>query len=265
MRTLTLAILMLSLAAGWSVHAADSKYKRQQVEADQLYTSGEFQKAMREYLPLAKKGDSFSQYRVSFMYVEGQGVEADLVEAYAWASLAAQNYQPELVRYRDTVASLIPEKDRRKAVRQADYYNRKWGNIALADDAYRGTTKQLRSCTGSRLGARCEDIESAEMPTVWGINPGNGSSAGGGDGGDGGGASASGSVADAQGKPGSGSPRDVAYYQNLRASIKEMNNYIEQNSGTVTLGELKVIEDDQDQASPDKAANPEEIPDSGEK
>jgi len=229
---------MLSLAAGWSVHAADSKYKRLQVAADQLYTEGNFQKAMKEYLPLAKKGDSFSQYRISYMYVQGQGVKPDLIEAYAWASLAAQNYQSELVRYRDTVATLIPEKERRKAVRQADYYSRKWGNYALANDASRGTTKQLRACTGSRLGARCEDVQSAEMPTVWGINPGNGSNPGGGDGGDGGGASPSGAVADGQGKPGSGSPRDVAYYQQLRASLKEINTYIEGNSGTVTVEDL---------------------------
>ena len=113
---------------------------------------------------------------------------------------------------------------------------RKWGNTALADSATKAATKEMRKCTGSRTGARCEDVESADMPSFWGINPGDGSNAGAG--GDGGSASPSGSVATGQGKFGTGAPRDVAYYQNLRASIKEINTYIEQKSGTVTVEDL---------------------------
>ena len=94
MRTLILISMVLGLANGWSaLYAAESAYSRQQVAADQFYAAGDYQEAMKQYLPLAKKGDSFSQYRISFMYLEGQGREPDLVEAYAWAALAAQNHQ----------------------------------------------------------------------------------------------------------------------------------------------------------------------------
>jgi len=223
--------------------AAETKYARQQVLADELYGLGKYQEAMKQYLPLAKKGDSFSQYRVSYMYLEGQGVEPDLVESYAWAYLAAQNHQKELIQYRNTVGSLVPEKEHRKALRRVDYYMRKWGNIAIADDAARGARQQLRKCTGSRVGARCEEVESVQMPSFWAIAPGSGSNPG--SGGDGGGSSPSGSNSSARSHGAGGSTRDVAYYQQLRSSIREMNRYIEENSGTVTLGEFQVLEDEQ--------------------
>jgi hypothetical protein len=36
----------------------------------------------------------------------------------------------------------------------------------------------------------------------------------------------------------------VDYYKQLRASIRDMNRYIEENSGTVNLGEFNVLEDE---------------------
>lgn len=188
-------------------------------------------------MPLAKKGDSFSQYRISYMYLEGQGTEVNLVESYAWAYLAAQNRQKELVEYRDKVGSLVPEKEHRKALRRVDYYTRKWGNLAIADDAVKGARSELRNCTGSRVGSRCNEVYAAEMPSFWGINPGQG----GGSAGDGGSASASGAVSSGT-HGGGGSARDMAYYQKLRDSIRALNRHIEENSGTVEIGEFEVIE-----------------------
>ena len=227
------------------IAATETKYQRQQLLADQLYNEGEYTEAFDQYMPLAKKGDSFSQYRVSYMYLEGQGTETDLVESYAWAYLAAQNRQEELEEYRDVVGSLVPEKKHRKALRKVDYYMRKWGNLAVARDAAKGARNQLRNCTGSRVGTRCEDVEAMQMPTFWGITPGAGTyTLNAGVTGDGGGAAPSGSVSSPRGHAGSGAPRDVDYYKQLRASIRDMNRYIEENSGTVNLGEFHVIEDE---------------------
>ena len=237
---LLLACISVSLLA-----ATETKYQRQQLQADQLYNEGEYKEAMGKYLPLAKKGDSFSQYRVSYMYLEGQGTETDLVESYAWAYLAAQNRQRELMEYRDVVGSLVPEKEHRKALRKVDYYMRKWGNLAVAQDAAKGARNQLRNCTGSRVGTRCEDVEAVQMPTFWAVTPGAGTySVNDGVTGDGGGAAPSGSVSSPRGHAGSGAPRDVDYYKQLRASIRDMNRYIEENSGTVNLGEFNVIEEE---------------------
>jgi hypothetical protein len=218
--------------------AEQSKYQYQQQQADQVYETGDYKTAYKKYRTLAKKGDSFSQYRVSYMHLEGQGTTEDTVEAFAWAALSAQNGQKELVDYRDAVAGLVPEKYRGKAERKVDYYFRKWGNVAIADDAARGARHELRRCTGSRLGTRCEEVYAMEMPKFWGINPGDGS--GGGE--IGGSAAPSGSTASAIGNSAGGPTRDVAYYQQLRASIKALEQYISEHGGTVELGEFEVLE-----------------------
>ena len=178
------------------------------------------------------------------MYLEGQGLPSDLIESFAWASLSAQNYAPELVRYRDIVGSLVPEKEHRKALRRVDYYMRKWGNSAIAEDAARGARQEMRNCTGSRLGARCTEVYAMEMPKFWGVNPGDGSNPGtyGGEG-DGGSAQPSGSYSSPQGHAGGGATRDVRYYQTLRTKIRELDAFIEkENTGTVTITDVATPE-----------------------
>lgn len=236
------------LAATPPLTAAESKYHQEQRHADSLYDQGQYEEAMKRYLRLAKKGDAFSQYRVSYMHLEALGEEEeDLIEAFAWATLAAQNRQKELVDYRDAVGSLVPEKYHRKALRRVDYYMRKWGNAAIADDAARGARRELRNCTGSRLGNRCEEVYAMEMPKFWGTTPGHGGgsrSVAPGVEGDGGGAAPSGSVASARTAGSGGAVRDVAYYQQLRARIRALDQYLGEQGGNVELGEFEVLEDE---------------------
>ena len=238
LRGLAIAVCLASIF-GAPVHAAPiSKYHALQLQADALYEKGDYQQAMKQYLALAKKGDTFSQYRVSYMYLEGQGTGSDLIESFAWAFLSAQNDQKDLVQYRNTVSSLIPEDQQRKATRRVDYYMRKWGNRAIAQEAVDGARRELRDCTGSRLGTRCDEVYAAQMPTFWGVTPGNGANPGGGEGGDGGSASASGSVASPTGNGAGGPSQDVRYYQALRQKIRDMNAYIEETTGNVTITDI---------------------------
>ena len=219
-----------------------SAYVSKQEQADQQYANGKYTEAMPNYLRLAKQGDAFSQYRVSYMYLQGQGRETDIVEAFVWATLAAQNRADPLIDYRDTVARLVPSDQQKKAMRKLDYYMRKWGNRKLASDMITATQRELNKCTGSRLGSRCEEVYAAEMPKFWGINPGNGSES---PADVGGGRAQSGSVSSDIGMEPGGPSRDVAYYQGLRKRIDELNRYIRENSGTVELSDLRVVEDDE--------------------
>ena len=239
-KTLTLvALLFLAVSPLHANTSKKSSYVSKQEQADQLYASGKYNEALRLYLSLAKQGDSFSQYRVSYMYLEGQGHESDIVEAFAWSYLAAQNKADPLIDYRDTVAKMVPGNKQPKAMRKVDYYMRKWGNRKLASDMITQTKRELNDCTGSRLGTRCEEVYAAQMPRFWGINPGNGNemeSVGGT-------SSQSGSRSSEMGSEPGSAARDVAYYQGLRARIDELNRYIGENSGQVELGEFQVLED----------------------
>jgi len=239
MRILLLCLALI-LSASQPLAAATaqkSAYHTQQDKADAFYSKGQYSEALREYLKLAKKGDSFSQYRVSYMYLEGLGQEAEIVEAFAWSYLAAQNRSDPLIDYRDTVAKLVPPELQPKAMRRLDYYMRKWGNRELASDMITQTKRELNECTGSRLGTRCEEVYAAQMPKFWGINPGNA-----GDAALGASSNQSGTRSSDIGLQPGAPQRDVAYYQGLRQRISELNTYIGQTSGTVELGEFEVVE-----------------------
>lgn len=243
------ALICLAVAPLQANTARKSSYVSKQEQADQLYSKGNYSDAFRGYLALAKQGDSFSQYRVSYMYLEGQGHEPDIVEAWAWASLAAQNKADSLVDYRDTVSRLVPQDQQKKALRKLEYYMRKWGNRQLASDMITKTKRELQDCTGSRLGNRCEDVYAAQMPKFWGINPGGSGEVEN----VGGSASPSGSRSSVIGNQPGAPQRDVDYYQGLRRRIDDLNRYIGENTGTVELGEFQVLDDDKKAESSDES------------
>lgn len=241
-KTISFVILLFLLGAPLhSIAAQKSAYVSKQEQADRLYDQGKYNEALNLYLRLAKQGDAFSQYRVSYMYLLGQGHEEDIVEAFAWSYLAAQRREDPLIDYRDTVARLVPSELQKKAMRRLDYYMRKWGDRQLASDMITTTKHELRECTGSRLGTRCEEVYTAQMPRFWGINPGSGSEVEN----VGGSASGSGTHSSVIGNQPGAPQRDVDYYQGLRQRIKDLDQFIGENTGTVTLGELQVVEDEE--------------------
>ncbi len=59
------------------------------------YSQGDFATALREWLPLAKRGSTLAQYNLGRMYFSGEGVDQDYKEARNWFNLAAaQQYPP---------------------------------------------------------------------------------------------------------------------------------------------------------------------------
>jgi len=54
------------------------------------YESGDYETALREWVPLAEQGDINAQTNLGFMYSEGQGVPQDYNTAVKWYTLAAE-------------------------------------------------------------------------------------------------------------------------------------------------------------------------------
>ena len=54
------------------------------------YEAGDYATALAEWTPLAEAGDEYAQYWLGWMYIHGQGVERDYVEAEKWYRLAAE-------------------------------------------------------------------------------------------------------------------------------------------------------------------------------
>jgi len=121
-------------------------YSQERDVAGRYYAAGDYKNAHKAYKSLARKGDSFSQYRLSYMYLMGQGKKADIIESVAWSVLAAQDKQQEMVAYMKTVAEMVPQDERKKANKKISYYMRKWGEETESD-----SYKDDKICTGFRL------------------------------------------------------------------------------------------------------------------
>lgn len=212
-------------------------YQKSQMAADHAYAEGDFDTAYKKYLRLARKGDTFSQYRLSYMNFQGQGRKVDWPEAFAWAVLAAQGNNPELVKYLAALAQEVPEDYHDKATRKAEYYFERWGDLAIAEDARRGAIQELRQCTGSRLGTRCEDVYSMGMPKFWDIGYNHGPFLGLG-------SVTKGSTSYTTGNGVGGPVLNTRYYQALRWGARDVENYIIENGANVEIGELELIDDE---------------------
>jgi hypothetical protein len=153
-------MLMLFFLSASSSVLANSELSAWQQEATELYENGDYATAYKKYLKLGKKGDWFSQYRISYMHLNGLGTSGDVIESLAWAVLAAQSGQKDLASYQDTVAALVPEEKRKKAQQKVDYYMRRWGE----DDNNR-TRISSGKCTGSRLA--CNSAPSSHNWISW--------------------------------------------------------------------------------------------------
>src|SRR6266853_1179907 len=58
--------------------------------AQVAYAKGDYGRAFKDYRELAELGQPQAQYNLAVMYAKGQGARQSELNAYAWASLAAE-------------------------------------------------------------------------------------------------------------------------------------------------------------------------------
>lgn len=81
--------IFLCLAA-----AASSAAYADLVSAQRAFQKGDYEQAFNDYRDLAQLGQPQAQYNLAIMYAKGLGVRQSELNAYAWASLAADNGDP---------------------------------------------------------------------------------------------------------------------------------------------------------------------------
>jgi TPR repeat protein len=81
---LTLALVFCLAAAAWADDVSDG---------DAAFHNGEYSKAVKLLLPLARQGDAVAQRDVGLMYFGGDGLARDSREAVKWFSLSASQGQ----------------------------------------------------------------------------------------------------------------------------------------------------------------------------
>ena len=153
MKTFLFSICVLVFAAAQTSSAIAKDLLEFRAEADQYYDAGNFKKAYKGYLKIAKIGDQYSQYWVSHMFANGEGRTVDLEDAYAWSVLAAEGGDEKLVTHSTDLFDQIDNKD--GAEKAARKLMNKYGKQALDDKAEylakRDAGRRSGACTGSRL------------------------------------------------------------------------------------------------------------------
>ena len=85
--------------------SADQRTLKTQERVDELYGSGNFERALFIYeKELSPRGDKYAQYMVGFMHLSGQGAPTDSARALAWYRLAAERGHETLEGARDELA-----------------------------------------------------------------------------------------------------------------------------------------------------------------
>src|SRR6188472_973318 len=85
-------VLLVVLSVMPAIAAPADQAFRQGLSA---YHSGDYQKALKIWLPLAQREDAASQAGIGFMYHRGMGVTTDNRRAAFWLRKAAEHGQPE--------------------------------------------------------------------------------------------------------------------------------------------------------------------------
>jgi len=173
---LLLTVSLLLLAPLSVVAAASSENAGALQSAAAVYQSGDYDKAYRQYLKLAKDGEQFAQYRVSYMNLTGLGTRSDIVDSLAWAVLAAEGENASLEAYKSAVAALVPSDKRKKAQRTASNLMRRYGGKGDRESEWGVMSDRYqRGCTGAKLATNCGRSGSTR-PTVhiaWGSDKSN--------------------------------------------------------------------------------------------
>jgi TPR repeat protein len=104
--------------------------------------------AERQLVRAACAGDKDSQFMLGTMYLNGEGVPADALKAYAWYAAAAEVGDTRYIKSKDTLAELIPAQHRDAARAEASRMLDAYGLDAT------GQTCQMESITGSRIRDR---------------------------------------------------------------------------------------------------------------
>ncbi len=140
---LTLAVLLSGAGTSWG-----ADFNKGLAAAE----SGDFATALREWKPLAEKGDATAQFNLGLMYRKGEGVPQDYKTAVKWYTLAAEQ------GHADAQYNLGWMYHNGEGVPQDYVYAHMWGNIAASNGDEDGG--ELRDAVAKEMTAT--QIEKAQ-------------------------------------------------------------------------------------------------------
>ena len=117
-----------------------------------LYADHDYAGAIRYFTMGAYYADKVSQLCLGLIYLNGNGVPADPVQAWAWLSLAAERGYPEFVATRDRVWSQLDAAQRTQAEAEAKTLAATYGDKVAQPRMLAELRRAASERTGSRTG-----------------------------------------------------------------------------------------------------------------
>ena len=100
MKRLTLAAILAIVTASSAMADFDQGLA--------AYRAGDYDRAWKEFHVDAIAGHATAQFNIGVMYYRGEGVERDLVEAFAWIELATQQRNDaELIEAQEALSVML--------------------------------------------------------------------------------------------------------------------------------------------------------------
>ncbi|MFC4819047.1 tetratricopeptide repeat protein [Dokdonella ginsengisoli] len=116
------------------------------------YQQKRYREAVRHFRDAARYGDKPSQAMLALMLWNGDGVEADRVQAYAWIDLAAERGYGSFVATRERFRTALSEDERRRAMELRNELYAKYGDEHAKKRLNLEMTREKLKLTGSHLG-----------------------------------------------------------------------------------------------------------------
>lgn len=87
---MTFRALWASIAVASTLCASGAGHAQDLQRGTRAYNLGDYATALKEWRPLAERGDSRAQYNLGLMFAQGRGVKRDYAEAAKWFEKAAR-------------------------------------------------------------------------------------------------------------------------------------------------------------------------------
>lgn len=116
------------------------------------YAKGDYATALTEFKSGARYADKFSQLNIGLMYLNGEGVEKDAVEAFAWVAIAAERKYPQFLATRDRIWSQLDASQREQAKARVEALYAEYGDTVAKPRMERALRRGISDMTGTGLG-----------------------------------------------------------------------------------------------------------------
>lgn len=134
-------------------------------DAVKLYNDKKFPDAMQEFQRVAALGYKPAQLNIGVMYFRGEGVEKNIIEAYAWTALSAEDDHAESIRTKDIIFSKMDDQQKIAADIKLKELMSLFGNQTLRTNLYPKYSQEKSKLIQARFKAM-PDLPSSSVSEV---------------------------------------------------------------------------------------------------